>query len=109
MKKLLLPLCIATVLLSACGKTSFEATTHKRYEPQSKRDVLLYSDARPVPKDAEEIGIIRYKAGNIKKASKRSKKLAARHGGNALYAIKPMKDIAFAGSRGQFKVVYQKP
>ncbi len=109
MKKVLL-IAIAGITMTSCNKTSFEYATTHRYHEQDRSDVLVITDGRPAPKDAEEIGIIYWSARSEHKAIKRVRREGAKHGANAVYYVlyKGKKELSRC-NHGTFKAVYQKP
>jgi len=107
MNRLIL-IAISSIALTSCNKTWFERTAYKEHSRVSKRDVIAYTDGRPVPKGAEEIGIINWKASSERKAVRRSRREGAIHGANAIYYIpyKGKKPIERC-NHGKFYAVYQ--
>ena len=106
MKYLLFTILMFT--LTACGHMHY-TSTGKSYTPTNSSEVAMYIDGRPLPSTAEQIGLISYKAKNKENAIERAQRLAAEHGGNAVYIPHPKGNIRTGIPRyGTFVVIHDR-
>ena len=86
----MIPVIFICFVLAACGHYEYVQTGTTKYPPVKRIsvrmlpfDIAAFGDA--VPKAGIEVGIIRTRSSNFRKALRRSRKYVARAGANAVY------------------------